>query len=103
MQGLTFRNVLSGNQATNTSVATTASFTPTGNRLYLLTLASRTSTSVNPPIPTVTGNGITYTTVTSVIYDTGVTTLKRLVAYTGIAVSPTAGSITMNYNGTTQT
>src|SRR6266496_3037338 len=99
MPAPTFTNLTSGGSATAGTTRTTASITPTGNRLILIAINAYVSAgSVNPPAPTVTGNGITYTQVDSNRdFDTAGTDRSTLFVFRGMAASPSAGTILIDF------
>src|SRR3990167_8678286 len=77
---------------------TTASIAPTANRLILVAIGSNRTTDADPGIPTVTGNGITYTLVDS--YQ--INNRRRISVFRGMSAAPSAGAITISFAGINQ-
>lgn len=96
-------NLTSGVSNTGASSYATASVSPSSNNLILLTVASRTGITENPNTPTATGNGITWVTVNSVVYDTTTSSRRRVTILRGLVASPSAGAITIDFGGQSQT
>jgi hypothetical protein len=94
---------LSHNGAQNQITGTTDSFSPVANRLYLFTVTNRTNVSVDPVQPTVTGCGLTWVAVGSVVYDTTSTSRRRVTQFRAMGSSPTTGYLTMSFGSETQT
>lgn len=90
--------------ASSNTVFNTASVSPTGSRLILVSIHAYVSTgSVAPPTPTVVGNGITYTLDGAPSdVDTAGVDRARLFLFRGVAASPTSGAITITF-GTSMT
>lgn len=101
--GITISNLSTGSDTDGNSTSTTASVTPTSNYPLFVHVKSRTSISTDPNIPTITGNGITYTTVASLVIDTTGTSRERMTLFRGSAVSPSAGTIAIDFAGQNQT
>ncbi len=99
MPAPTFASLTSGGSATAGTTRTTASITPTGNRLILIAINAYVSAgSVNPTITSVVGNGITYTQVgSSQDFDTAGTDRSTLFVYRGMATSPSTGTIVITF------
>lgn len=96
-------NLTSGAGSAATSFAT-ASVAPTGNQLILVAVHAYISTgSVQPAIPTVTGNGITYTLVQPQDVDTAGVDRATEWLFRGLATSPTSGAITVSFGAVTMT
>lgn len=96
-------NLTSGNTGSSTSSVTTASVTPSANKLQLLAVNSRNFTGSAPPAPTVTGAGLTWVQVANIQYDTGPTSLKRVTLFRAMGASPTTGTLTIDFAGDSQT
>ncbi len=88
--------------ASDTSSPTTSSITMTTNDLELLTVVSRTGTSINPNQPTVTGDGLTWVVEKSVVYDTSSSSRRRVTTFRALG-SPTTGVLSISFGGQTQT
>lgn len=96
-------NLTSGLDVDGGSTSTTASVTPSANKLQLLTINSRTAITADPNQPTITGNGLTWVAVNSVVYDTTGLTRKRVSLFRAMGVAPTAGTIGIDFGGQNQT
>lgn len=86
------------NDTTNRTAYTTASVTPSANKLILIAVAARESGAGTPPRPvSVIGNGITYDFVdeTALIGDR-----RRGFLFRGMGSSPTAGTIVIDFDNT---
>lgn len=79
---------------------TTASYTPTANALILLGINCRNSSSTEPTISSVSGNGLTWVSVGSVYYDNSSGSRKKLFLYRAMGSSPSAGAITVSFGQT---
>lgn len=98
-----FTNLTSGGASSATSF-TTASVTPTADRLILISVHAYISTgSVQPATPTVTGNGITYDLVRSQATDNSGTDQGCMFLFRGMAAAPTAGTVTISFGAVTMT
>lgn len=91
-------NLTQGGTTAATS-GTTASVSPSSNNLLLLSVCSRVAGGT-PNQPTITGNGVTWVLVNSA--DTGGTNHKKLFVFRGMAVSPSSGTVVIDYAGQTQ-
>lgn len=89
----------SGSNNAAVTTYTTASVTPTANRLQLLAVANAWSGSARTPgaITSVTGNGLTWVYVGSagVGFSSGSTYLGQISLYRAMGASPTTGAITI--------
>jgi hypothetical protein len=97
--GPAFAGLTSGGSATAGTTRTTASVTPTANRLILIAINAYVSAgSVNPTITSVVGNGITYELVgTSQDVDTAGTDRTTMFVYRGMSAAPSAGTILITF------
>lgn len=100
--GVSATNLLSNGSATDASSYATASITPSANRLYLATVSSRTGITVNPNQPTLTGAGLTWDVVDTVVYDDTSSSRRRLTTFRAMG-SGSAGALTFDFGGQTQT
>lgn len=92
----------SGSSGTDAASYTTASVTPTANRLQLLAVEVARYTAGPPGAWTVTGNGLTWVEVARVGIETnGANYNASLSLFRAMGPAPTAGAITINLNGTT--
>lgn len=94
---LTTKTVVSSTSLTSNT------YTPSANKLILISIAQRTNISVEPNQPTVSGNGLTWELVNTVMYDTTPTTLKRVSVYRAMSSSPTTGKATVDCGEQQQT
>ena len=82
----------------------TASVSPGGSRLILVSIHAYISTgSAQPAAPAVTGNGITYTLEKSQSVDASGVDRATLFEFRGMAASPSAGAITISFGAVTMT
>lgn len=100
---ISISNKTTGSNSSSVSSANTASVTPASNKLQLLSVASRTGISTNPNQPTVSGNGLTWAVVNSVVYDDTSSSRRRITLFRAMGTSPTSGAITISFGGQTQT
>lgn len=96
-------NILGGTDEDGNSSSTTASFTPSANKLQFLTVGSRTGITADPNQPTVTGDGLTWVVVNSVVYDTTSASRRRQTVFRALGASPSTGSLTIDFGGQNQT
>lgn len=89
-----------GGSTTDATSFATASITPTANRLVLLAVLSTLASA--PNIPTATGNGLTWVTINNVTFNTIGTPRSRLTVLRALGASPSAGAITIDFDGQTQ-
>ena len=87
--------------STNSSAYTTASVAPTANRYVEVDVLNTKATL--PDTPTLSGNGLTYVQTATVTFDTIATPLKRRTRFRSMGAAPTAGAITIDFAGATQT
>ncbi len=83
--------------------ATTASVTPSANKLLLLSVSSRTNITADPNIPTITGNGLTWVQVATLLWDATSGSRKRTTIYRALGASPSSGTIVIDLGGQVQT
>jgi RHS repeat-associated protein len=96
-------SLTTGTDTDGNSTATSASISPSANKLILLTVNSRTGISANPNQPTITGNGLTWTAVGSVVYDDTSSSRRRITLFRAMSTSTSAGTISMSFGGQNQT
>lgn len=100
---VTFTNLTPATDTVDRTSYTTASVSPTANRLILVSVHSYINTgSTNPPQPIVTGNGITYSLVKEQNVDTSGTDRATMWLFRGMSGSPSSGAITIDFSGVTQ-
>jgi hypothetical protein len=98
---LSFSNLTSG-QGTAATSFTTASVAPAGNQLLLLAVSCRVATgSIQPPTPTITGNGLTWELVDATNghadYDATGVDRSTLFLFRSMGVSPSSGTIVIDF------
>lgn len=97
--GLVFVSRFTGGAATD-GPYTTASWTPNLGAVYFLTVNGRTTTGSQPPQPSVSGNGLTWTFVGAADYDTtGTTDRQSVFVFAGTPGTPAAGATTITFTG----
>lgn len=99
---ISIANLTSGSDTDAGSTATTASISPSANKLILLSVASRTAISTDPNQPTVTGNGLTWEVVNSIVYDTTSSSRRRITLFRAMGSSPSSGAISIDFGGQAQ-
>lgn len=100
---MTISNLTSGGDLDGGSSSSTASIAPTANRLILLTVSSRTGITANPNQPTVTGNGLTWVAINSIVYDTTSSSRRRVTLFRAMGAAPSAGAVAIDFGGQAQT
>ena len=78
---------------TDADSRTTASISPTANRLVLAAVLNADTTT--PATPTLAGNSLTWVQIATILFDTIALPLKRLTLFRAMGASPTAGSVTI--------
>jgi hypothetical protein len=76
---------------------------PRPNSLYLMTVASRTGITTDPVQPTVTGCGLTWVAINSIVHDTTSSSRRRVTLFRAMGSSPTAGVLTIDFASQAQT
>lgn len=92
-------NLTSGSDSVDRQSYSTASITPSANKLILLSIAARHA-SLDPVDPVVTGCGLTWVKVNSVNWDNS-GSQKRTHLYRAMGASPSTGAITMDFSAQT--
>lgn len=87
----------SGGSGSDTTVYTTASFTPTADNLVLVALGSVEKTGTGDTV-TLSGNGLTYVQIRNEEVDVGVG--FHCVLFRAMGSAPTAGAVTITWNNT---
>lgn len=100
---ITATNLTTGTDTSGGSSSTTASISPSSKRLVLISINSRTNITTDPNQPTVTGAGLTWVAVNSIVYDTTSASRKRITVLRGMADSPSSGALTIDFGGQNQT
>ncbi len=80
------------------STYTTASNTPTSNRLQLLAVELQDATPATPPTPTVTGCGLTWDLVTTLIF--AASNQRKIAIYRAQGASPSTGTLSIAVGST---
>ena len=93
----------SAGSATDATSYATASVTPAANALILASFATRTGITADPNTPTLTGCGLTWEVVQSVVYDNTSSSRRRLTTFRAMGSSPSTGALTFDCGGQTQT
>ena len=95
---ITQASLTSGSSGVDASLFTTASITPTANRLVIVVVLShRTPAGV---APTLSGNGLTYVQIATQTFSTG--NAHRITMFRAMGSAPTAGAITIEFGEETQ-
>lgn len=100
---ITATNLTSGYDTDGNSTASTSSVSPSANKLLLLTVVSRTAITADPNQPTVTGNGLTWIAVDSLLWDTSSSSRKKTTVFRAMGSSPSTGAISIDFGGQNQT
>lgn len=100
---ITAINLTSGGDSDGGSGSTTASITPSSNRLILLSVSSRTNITTDPVEPTATGNGLTWVSVGTVVFDATSASRRRITLFRAMGAVPTTGTISIDFAGQAQT
>ncbi len=99
---ITATNIDSKSASDTTSIVSN-SITPASNALILAVVSQRTNISADPSDPTLTGNGLTWVEVNTVVYDTTSTSRRRVSVFRAMGASPTTGSVTADFAGQANT
>lgn len=83
---------------TDRATYTTASITPTANALVLAWV--RSAQVGGAPVPTLTGNGLTWVQVATVPYGTIASPVSRLTLFRAMGASPTPGAVSIAFGAT---
>src|SRR3989344_2577104 len=97
--GVTAANLTSGSSTTDASSYTTASITPSANQLILVAVTIRNDISALAPIPTISGNSLTWVQIDS---QTLFGQRERITLFRSMGASPSAVVITIDTGGDTQ-
>lgn len=93
-----------GSDTGNASSYTTASVTPSANQLVFVNVVS--AKGAGPATtPTISGNGLTYVQIDTQLFDDGnaADDRHRITSFRSMGASPSAGAITIDFGGVTQT
>lgn len=98
---LTFATTLDSSSETDATSYSTASVTPSANKLQLLAVATRHG-SATPNTPTASGNSLTWVAIDNSHFDTS-GSQRKITLFRAMGSSPTSGAITIDFAGQTQT
>lgn len=93
---ITQASLTSGSSTANQTSYTTASITPTGSRLVIVSVTNAGDDGV---APTLSGNGLTWAQIDTQTFDV---IGKRLTVFRSMGASPSTGAITIDFAGNTQ-
>ncbi len=88
-------NLTTGSDGDGNSTAVTASISPTANNLILISISLRNGSSINPSVSSISGNGLTWVKVNSVVFDTASTSRRTVETWRALGASPSSGAITI--------
>lgn len=80
----------------------TSSITPVADRLYIATIHSGLRTTTDPNTPTLTGCGLTWVQIDTILPDDASSSRSRITMFRAMGSSPTAGALTTDHGGQTQ-
>ena len=89
-------NLTSGSDVIAGTSATTESISPGANKLILASVSSRRNDSVDPLAPSLSGNGLTWVQVNSIVYDTTSTSRRTITTFRAMGSSPSSGAVTID-------
>lgn len=96
-------NLIANNSIVPGSSIATASASPASNKLDIFAIASRTSLTVDPNQPTLTGCGLTWVAIDTIVYDNTSSSRRRLTIFRSLGASPSSGALTADFGGQIQT
>jgi len=91
-------NLTSGNDTDGNDSATTASVSPSANKLQLLKIVLRNGSSIQPSVLSVVGCGLTWEKVDNVDFDTSATSMRSIELWRAMGSSPSSGTIVITTN-----
>ena len=97
------KHLTDGLSTTDATSYATSTITPGAYNFIKATFVSRTNITTNPNQPTLTGCGLTWNVVKSKVYDDSSTSRRRVTTFAAIGSSPSAGALTFDCGGQTQT
>lgn len=98
---ITATDLATGGSAFGNSSYTTASITPSANRL-VLAWGTNYRTFSTPSTPTPSGNGLTWVEVATVTWDSTFSPTKRTTLFRAMGASPSSGPVTIGFGFTNQ-
>jgi len=99
MANPTFSNLTSGTDNVDRATYTTASVSPTANRLIFVSITAFDTSTTTPSTPAVTGNGITYDLVEDCLVDVAGSDRAGAWIFRGMSGSPSSGAISIAFSG----
>lgn len=96
-------NLVTNSSTTDAASYNTASISPGANKLILATVVSRTGITADPNQPTLSGNGLTWVAIASVVFDNTSSSRRRVTLFRAMGASPSTGAVTIDFGGQTQT
>lgn len=96
----TLSDILHGQQSSNATSYTTTTLTPTSGRTVYAMIETATSDGSTPAQPTVTGAGLTWSLVATVVYDSGTTAERRRMSVFAGTGTPSPGTVTFTFGQT---
>ena len=97
---VTMTELTGASDETNATSDATASITPSGNKLILVTIFNQVSAGSTANAPTLSGNGLTWVQIDSGLV--GTSTEMRASLFRSMGASPSTGSITISFAGQEQ-
>ena len=94
-------HLASSGDDSNLTTYTTASITPLANRLILAWVVNTKATT--PDLPTLTGNDLTWVQVATTTFNVIAVPTSRVTLFRAMGSSPTAGAVSIDFAGVTQT
>ena len=98
---VTQATLTSGSSNSDATSYATASITPSADRLILAAVINSKTTS--PDTPTCSGNGLTWVQVATRDYQLIASPARRITVFRALDSAPSAGAITFDFGGATQT
>lgn len=96
-------NLTSGADTDGGSSSTTASISPASNALILLAVDQRTGITADPNQPTISGNGLAWVLIGTIVYDSTSSSRKRVSLFRAMGASPSSGTVTIDFGGQANT
>lgn len=94
---ITAANLTEGSYGTAGTTFTTASISPSSNKLVLLSFTARNGASTDPTISSISGNGLTWELVNYANWDSDSTSRRTTFVYRSMGASPSTGTITVTF------
>lgn len=90
-------NLTSGENGSAGTTFTTASISPSADKLILLSFTVRNGASTDPTISSISGNGLTWVLVNSSNWDPDSSSRRTTFVYRSMGSSPSTGAITVTF------